>query len=1149
MPYSDPLAAQPKQRSKSAPVSLPCATAGRFFARVGAGLLLATHPSAANNYEVYPGSAFYMDQMLDRGLWSFVADHANGLYHHPVGFNELSDSEEQIYTGHFTNRFAMVEGDMGNGSTTGDVANLQRMHALGLTPVAAFVNRPSSNLAVWRQLVRNNAAEGAPTYEMLAPHRLVESPLGWYDPGRDYARNNMRVTGCLGSGVDAPVYLYVHRGAAYRQTIYDMQDWSVANDRKFNYLLSPNESYNEALLADTMFTVRDLEDNGHEPDVYGVVLYGQRPVALTPEKVTVNGEDQAATTITGLAYYLIKHRDGEPGTIDLTATRDGVTHGVNITSPVLASPAQSIPLPAGSSTWQLGISNSSGWLDYAGVLRARIAGPGAAQWAITFQADGADATSEILSERGRKFLRHERWMPGSNRTVTMTATPLVPSPGPFQLVVEALPHGMIDHALDILAFTHGGGVTNTAPTLAFEARPRVTRENLPLGPVWFSCGDAETPSGALAMTASSSNPALVPAANLQLGQNGIQRWLRIVPSPGQWGQSTISLTVGDGLASTTQSFTLTVERTTVLPVVKANNTISLETAASWTANATPGESDQGVWDSTVTGSNTTQVTTPLAVAGLRIANPGGDVAVHAAAPLSIGMAGIDLAGATRDLHLSGWVEANEFSTWNIASGRTARANDGIKGVGGITKSGTGRLEILGPHSFSGPLTVNAGEVVTTGAGTQSATTVSGNGILRIAHSAGFGNGGLTISAANSSTGRVEISGGIAVLAGRGVTINARTSNSDAIVSHGDNTFAGNISLSTGGSLHAVNSGSGTLQLTGNVSSIATGNRNLTLRGAADGRASGTISDGSGTMGIIKSGAGRWTLAGTHNFTGPVSVQQGTLLVDEPLPAQTILVAAGARLEGDAVLGGSVTVSGIYSPGDGTGSQQVSGDLAFLTGSTFHCDILSETEADRIDAATLAFDTGVEITLSADHPGSVVDFSAASWNQPRQWTLINAVSLAGAPALGNVSRDSGGRPFGPFGIFSITTGPTTLNLHWTPSGPWPRWLYASFGESWDDPQVAASDADPDGDGQQNHAEWLFGTHPKDAASRFRPVWMEGAIQIDRAPGRSYRVETSISPDGEWTLHASIPPGTGPITIPCPRDGEKTRFFRVAASMDD
>ncbi len=228
--------------------------------------------ATGTNYEVYPGSAFYLTQMLDRSQWSFVADHCNGLYHHPVGFQTLDAAQEATYTSHFTNRFAMVEGDMGSGSTTGDVANLQLMSGFGLTPVAAFVNRPSSNPSVWRQLVRNNAAQGAPSYEMLAPHRLDDTALGWNDPLWNYARVNMGVAGCIGSGVDAPVYLFVNQAAAYRQSIYDMRDWTVANGKKFNYLISPNDSYNAALLADTQATVRAMEDNAHEPDVYGVVL-------------------------------------------------------------------------------------------------------------------------------------------------------------------------------------------------------------------------------------------------------------------------------------------------------------------------------------------------------------------------------------------------------------------------------------------------------------------------------------------------------------------------------------------------------------------------------------------------------------------------------------------------------------------------------------------------------------------------------------------------------------------------------------------------------------------------------------------------------------------------------------------------------------
>ena len=358
----------------------------------------------------------------------------------------------------------MVEGDMGSGSTTGDVANLQLMSGFGLTPVAAFVNRPSSNPSVWRQLVRNNAAQGAPSYEMLAPHRLDDTALGWNDPLWNYARVNMGVTGCIGSGVDAPVYLFVNQAAAYRQSIYDMRDWTVANGKKFNYLISPNNSYNAALLADTQATVRAMEDNGHEPDVYGVVLYGERPVDLTPERTTVNGVDQAATTITGLAYWLLKHRDGEPGTLDLSAIRSGITYGASVMAPTLANPSQVVALSTSSgSTFTLRLNNNSPWLDYAGVLRARTQG-NFQNWTISFSKGGQDVTAAVLSESGRLFVGADRWMPGSQQEVTMTVTPNG-TPGPLKLVLEALPHGEVDHALDVLSFESGAS-GNTPPTLA-----------------------------------------------------------------------------------------------------------------------------------------------------------------------------------------------------------------------------------------------------------------------------------------------------------------------------------------------------------------------------------------------------------------------------------------------------------------------------------------------------------------------------------------------------------------------------------------------------------------------------------------------------------------------------------------------------------
>lgn len=1115
---------------------------------IGAFVSLFISPySPGINYEVYPGSAFYLNQMLDRTAWSFVADHSSGLYHHPVGFNDLDAAQETIYSSHFTNRFAMVEGDMGSGSTTGDVANLQRMTALGLTPVAAFVNRPSTNLAVWRQLIRNNAAQGAPSYEMLAPHRLDDSPLGWYDPIRDYARDNMLVTGCIGSGVDAPVYLYVHEGADYRQTIYDLRDWSVANGRKFNYLLSPNNSYNAALLADTIFTVRDLEDQGHEPDVYGVVLYGERPVDLVPEKITVNGVDQAATTITGLAYWLIKHRDGEPGTLDLSALRNASSHGAGITSPILANASQSVVLPSSApSTWSLRMENTSPWLDYAGVLRARVTGA-SSDWSFTFTSGTTDITSSVMSGDGRVFLSGERWLPGTTRTIAMTATPLTGSPGSVGLVIEALPHQGVDHALDVMHF-NSGTIANTPPTLAISSNPRQTRENLPLGPIWFTCGDAETLSTALVVTASSSNPALVPSNQITLDQNGIQRWLRIVPAAGAWGDATITVTASDGSSSASRSFNIHVERTTILPVVKANNSIALDLDQSWQGSAIPGPTDQAVWDSTVTSANLVAATGALSFGGLRLADPGGDVTISGPGKLTLGIAGVDLSTSSRDLFLDLPVSLDESASWNVAGGRLIRVSSAIDGFGGLTKSGSGRLELLGNDSFAGPLGISAGELLKTGPGSQSSTTVSNNALLKVSHSGAFGLGGLSISAANNSTGRVEISGNISVLAGKAVSINARSSNTDAIQSlSGNNTFAGNVSLSTGGSTHAFSCQSGFLDLTGSISSIATGNRTLTLRGTADGRISGSVTDGSGVLGITKSGAGTWSLSGTHLFSGPVAVQEGVLEVASPLASQSLTVSPPAKLTGSALLGGPVNVAGEHSPGNGVGTQAITGSLTYLDTSQLVWELDGQSATgDLIEAASVTIANGARVAIKLNSPGSAVDFQNAFWRNSREWTILTCTNRVGNFMLDSNPVDPQARPSQPFGEFSLVHNPLSIVLRWTPAPPFQVWLYESFGDSWDDPSIAGSGADPDGDGWTNEAEWITGHHPADSQSRFSAVIDDHALTFTRLEGRSYRVETSTNPSAGWILHTLVPAGVGPIAIPLAPGSDPLRFYRVAVS---
>lgn len=895
----------------------------------------------AVNYEVYPGSAFYLTQMVDRVSWSYVADNANGFYFHPVGFTSASDytlstAEKQVICDNFSNRLALVEGDMGGTDPNASLGDIQEIAGFGLKPFSTFINRVAPNAAVWRQLIRNNARLGASTYAMTAPHRIYTAPGGWYDPAYAYARTNTVAVGCAGSGVDAPVYLYANYGSFYRQVIWDQRDYTVVNGKKFNYLVSPNNSYDQQLMTDTLYLVRTLEDNGHEADVYGVVLYGTRPVDLTPETTNYNGVVQANWTITGLAYYLLKHRDGEPGTLDLFATAtNGTRYAQGIAAPILTNASQGVPFNAAQSNYfTLTLTNQSRWLDYAAVLRART-GPGqATNWNLTFKLGSTDITGAVLSETGYVFLASRRLMPQTNQSVGLSLSPKG-APTPLSLVIEALPHAGVDQALDVIAFQYQ--TNQTPPTLALPTTQREVLQGQPVDPIWFTVGDAETVSTALTVSVTSSNQALVPNANCVLGRSGLQRILTVTPVASQWGDAAITVTASDGQFSASKTFNVSVQRTNVVAVFKANNATSLDQTSSWVSGAVPDEFDLPVWTNLVTGANSTVLGSDLFWAGIRIANPGGAVTIGGTNLLSLGLSGIDMASASQNLTLNTALDLEDFGAWPVATGRTLTINSNISGPGGLAKSGSGTLLLAASNSFSGQITTSGGTLLLPEAGQQSLTVISSSALVRIGNSGSLGVGGLTISSANSDTGRLELSNNISVLAGKTLSLNARTSSTDALRNlGGTNTIGATISFGTGGGNYWVQSDAGQLTLSGKITSAATGGRTLTLKGVANGIVSGVIEDGSATMNLAKSDSGTWTLTTNNTYTGTTAINAGCLLVNGTVSSPSALtVRSNGTLSGTGRILSPVTVQsgGTLAPGaSGIGALAISNSLTLYPGS-------------------------------------------------------------------------------------------------------------------------------------------------------------------------------------------------------------------------
>jgi hypothetical protein len=88
---------------------------------------------------------------------------------------------------------------------------------------------------------------------------------------------------------------------------------------------------------------------------------------------------------------------------------------------------------------------------------------------------------------------------------------------------------------------------------------RVIDENTSTGPIPFTVADVETPASALIVSGNSSNPSLIPSANLAFGGSGTNRTVTVIPASNQFGTATITVMARDSAGGTASSaFSVTV---------------------------------------------------------------------------------------------------------------------------------------------------------------------------------------------------------------------------------------------------------------------------------------------------------------------------------------------------------------------------------------------------------------------------------------------------------------------------------------------------------------------------------------------------------------------------------------------------------------
>jgi len=151
---------------------------------------------------------------------------------------------------------------------------------------------------------------------------------------------------------------------------------------------------------------------------------------------------------------------------------------------------------------------------------------------ILLAGTGSNRTVQVLPAAGQS----------GNVTVMVTVTDEIGNATSTSFVVTVLPNNTPP---TISSFTNYHSVVST-----------------PLAPIAFTVGDTETAVGSLTVTATSSNPTLIPDANIVPGGSDANRTLTITPAAQQIGNAVITVTVSDGELSTNRPFAVMVVSST-----------------------------------------------------------------------------------------------------------------------------------------------------------------------------------------------------------------------------------------------------------------------------------------------------------------------------------------------------------------------------------------------------------------------------------------------------------------------------------------------------------------------------------------------------------------------------------------------------------
>jgi autotransporter-associated beta strand protein len=365
---------------------------------------------------------------------------------------------------------------------------------------------------------------------------------------------------------------------------------------------------------------------------------------------------------------------------------------------------------------------------------------------------------------------------------------------------------------------------------------------------------------------------------------------------------------------------------------------------------------------------------------------------------------------------------------DVASGEQGVATDITTGSDGLTKTGSGTLQIWSAQPYTGATVISAGQIMLAGSGA-----ISASSALQLASGASIHLTGYYAPADINRTFAGLTGAGILYGGGGTVTIN-KASGSDSfsgniqggqgliksgggtLVLSGANTYTGGTTIS-GGTLY-LNGGS----VVGNIAN----NGNLSIR-------SDLVNVVSGTGSLTKEGSGIAALWNPNTYTGATVINAGQLMLaggGAISSASEVQIASGAsmRLDGyyapaniNRTIGGLTGAGVLYSSGGTVTVNKTSGI------NTFSGDIQGGQGLIKDGAGTLVLSSANTYTGGTTISGGTLDLNggSVSGNITNNANLVIRSDLANAVSgTGSLTKEGLGDAY--LWTASSYTGATVIN---------------------------------------------------------------------------------------------------------------------------